>query len=196
VVATPAHLRLLSAADISAEVRARKLNPVEVIEAYAAGLAEWPKLNALITPCAEEALVRAERGLDGPLAGVPFLVKDMFDTRGIRTTYGSRIYSDHVPARTAAAVRLLEDAGAVVVAKANLHEFAWGTTSQNPHYGIRLEPRLPRACRGRIERRLRGRPCCGVRRTSSRHRHSGLGPHSVGVLRDRRLQAEPREGPP
>jgi len=64
----------------------------------------------------------------GPLHGKRLLVKDLIDTAGIRTTYGSRIYADHVPARTAPAVRRLVDAGAVVVGKANLHEFAWGVT--------------------------------------------------------------------
>jgi aspartyl-tRNA(Asn)/glutamyl-tRNA(Gln) amidotransferase subunit A len=79
----------------------------------------------------------------GPLAGKRLLVKDLIDTAGIRTTYGSRIYADHVPTRTASSVRRLVDAGAVLVGKANLHEFAWGVTSQNPWYGTVQNPRLP-----------------------------------------------------
>jgi Asp-tRNA(Asn)/Glu-tRNA(Gln) amidotransferase A subunit family amidase len=71
------------------------------------------------------------------------LVKDLIDTAGIRTTYGSKIYADHVPDRTATAVERLVAAGAVVVGKANLHEFAWGVTSQNPWYGTVHNPRLP-----------------------------------------------------
>jgi Asp-tRNA(Asn)/Glu-tRNA(Gln) amidotransferase A subunit family amidase len=80
---------------------------------------------------------------DGPLRGKRLLVKDLIDTAGIRTTYGSRIYGDHVPARTATAVEMLVRAGAVVTGKANLHEFAWGVTSQNPWYGTVQNPRLP-----------------------------------------------------
>ena len=79
----------------------------------------------------------------GPLHGKRLLVKDLIDTGGIRTTYGSRIYAEHVPERTAPAVQRLVGAGAVVVGKANLHEFAWGTTSQNPWYGTVENPARP-----------------------------------------------------
>jgi aspartyl-tRNA(Asn)/glutamyl-tRNA(Gln) amidotransferase subunit A len=79
----------------------------------------------------------------GPLAGKRLLVKDLVDTAGIRTTYGSRIYADHVPERTAPAIQRLVDAGAIVVGKANLHEFAWGVTSQNPWYGTVHNPSEP-----------------------------------------------------
>jgi aspartyl-tRNA(Asn)/glutamyl-tRNA(Gln) amidotransferase subunit A len=70
-------------------------------------------------------------------------VKDIFDTAGIRTTYGSAIFADHVPDRTAEAVRRLEAAGYVDVGKANLHEFAFGMTSENPHYGTVPNPIAP-----------------------------------------------------
>ncbi|MFN2628546.1 MAG: amidase [Gaiellaceae bacterium] len=79
----------------------------------------------------------------GPLHGKRLLVKDLIDTAGIRTTYGSRIYAAHVPRRTAPAVQSLVAAGAVIVGKANLHEFAWGVTSQNPWYGTVGNPRHP-----------------------------------------------------
>ena len=79
----------------------------------------------------------------GPLHGKRLLVKDLIDTAGIRTTYGSKIYEDHVPERTAPAVERLVRAGAVIVGKANLHEFAWGVTSQNPWYGTVENPRHP-----------------------------------------------------
>jgi aspartyl-tRNA(Asn)/glutamyl-tRNA(Gln) amidotransferase subunit A len=70
-------------------------------------------------------------------------VKDLFDTEGIRTTYGSAVFADHVPDRTAAAVLALEGSGWTNVGKSNLHEFAWGITSQNPHYGDVPNPRFP-----------------------------------------------------
>jgi aspartyl-tRNA(Asn)/glutamyl-tRNA(Gln) amidotransferase subunit A len=79
----------------------------------------------------------------GPLHGRRLLVKDLIDTAGIRTTYGSKIYADHVPERTATAVERLVAAGAVVIGKANLHEFAWGVTSQNPWYGTVENPLHP-----------------------------------------------------
>jgi len=93
--------------------------------------------NAIITevePAAPEA---------GPLRGKRLLVKDLVDVAGVRTTYGSKIYAEHVPRRTASAVEKLVGAGAVVTGKANLHEFAWGVTSQNPWYGTVQNPRLP-----------------------------------------------------
>ena len=93
--------------------------------------------NAIITE------VEPVEPLPGPLHGKRLLVKDLIDTAGIRTTYGSKIYADHVPERTAPAVHRLVDAGAVVVGKANLHEFAWGVTSQNPWYGTVGNPRHP-----------------------------------------------------
>ena len=93
--------------------------------------------NALVTE------VEPEPARPGPLAGLRLAVKDLIDTAGIRTTYGSRIYADHVPERTATAVERLVAAGAIVTAKANLHEFAWGVTSQNPWYGTVQNPHLP-----------------------------------------------------
>ena len=60
-------------------------------------------------------------------------VKDLFDTAGVRTTYGSAVFADHVPSETAEAVRRLEAAGYVSAGKTNLHEFAYGVTSQNAH---------------------------------------------------------------
>ena len=93
--------------------------------------------NAIITE------VEPEPARPGPLHGRRLLVKDLIDTAGIRTTYGSKIYADHVPTRSATAVERLVAAGAVIVGKANLHEFAWGITSQNDWYGTVQNPRLP-----------------------------------------------------
>lgn len=73
--------------------------------------------------------------MESPPPGTRLAVKDLFDTAGLRTTYGSAIFADHVPARTAESVLLLEAAGYANVGKANLHEFAYGVTSENPHYG-------------------------------------------------------------
>ena len=75
--------------------------------------------------------------------GIPLAVKDLFDTAGLRTTYGSILFGDHVPASTAEAVVRLEAAGYVNVGKTNLHEFAYGVTSYNPHFGDVSNPLAP-----------------------------------------------------
>ncbi len=75
--------------------------------------------------------------------GVPLAVKDLFDTAGLRTTYGSAIFGDHVPTETAEAVRRLETDGYVTVGKTNLHEFAYGISSENVHYGDAVNPAFP-----------------------------------------------------
>jgi aspartyl-tRNA(Asn)/glutamyl-tRNA(Gln) amidotransferase subunit A len=82
-------------------------------------------------------------GGEGPLAGRTLAVKDLIDTAGVRTTYGSGLYADHVPERTATVVRRLVDAGAVVVGKTNLPEFAWGVLGTNEFYGTCLNPTHP-----------------------------------------------------
>src|SRR5439155_2980894 len=76
-------------------------------------------------------------------AGIGLAVKDLFDTAGLVTTYGSILFADHVPHRTAEAVRRLEQGGYGVVGKTNLHEFAYGVTSENPHFGTVPSPLAP-----------------------------------------------------
>jgi len=95
--------------------------------------------NAGITWLAEPL----QGAADGPLAGRTLLVKDLIDTAGIRTTYGSKIYADHVPDRHATVVQRALDAGAVIVGKGNLPEFAWGVLGANPWYGTVHNPVHP-----------------------------------------------------
>ena len=83
------------------------------------------------------------RTSSGPLAGTTLVVKDLVDTAGIRTTYGSRIYAEHVPERNAPVVDRVLDAGATIVGKANLVEFAWGVIGTNPWYGTVRNPARP-----------------------------------------------------
>jgi Asp-tRNA(Asn)/Glu-tRNA(Gln) amidotransferase A subunit family amidase len=97
------------------------------------------ELNAGIT-WLDEPLCRRD---DGRLAGRTLLVKDLIDTAGIRTTYGSRIYADNVPERNAVVVERALDAGAAVLGKANLPEFAWSVLGQNPWYGTVHNPAHP-----------------------------------------------------
>jgi aspartyl-tRNA(Asn)/glutamyl-tRNA(Gln) amidotransferase subunit A len=81
--------------------------------------------------------------IDDPPSGTRLAVKDILDTAGVRTTYGSLIFQDNVPEASAEAVTLLEGAGYADVGKANLHEFAFGMTSENPHYGTVPNPLRP-----------------------------------------------------
>jgi aspartyl-tRNA(Asn)/glutamyl-tRNA(Gln) amidotransferase subunit A len=81
--------------------------------------------------------------VEDPPAGIRLAVKDILDTAGIRTTYGSLVFEDHVPDTTAEAVVRLERAGYADVGKTNLHEFAFGMTSENPHYGTVPNPTAP-----------------------------------------------------
>lgn len=108
------------------------------------------RYNAVITwvEPGEAELPLATRTEPRPLEGRRLLVKDLIDTAGVVTTYGSRIYAEHVPRTTASAAQRLLDAGAQLVGKANLHEFAWGVTSQNPWYGTVRNPVHPGASAG------------------------------------------------
>jgi len=107
-----------------------------------------PALNAFITVTADAALADARiagqelaAGVSrGPLHGVPVGIKDLIATEGVRTTAGSRILGRWVPKRDAAAVWMLRVAGAILVGKTNTHEFAFGTTNDNPHYGAVKNP--------------------------------------------------------
>ena len=110
-----------------------------------------PKLNAFITVTADEALQQA-RAADkeiaagrriGPLHGIPISLKDLIDQKGVRTTAGSLVRRDHRAAADAAVTRYLRNAGAVFVGKTNLHEFAFGTTSEDSGFGAVLNPHDP-----------------------------------------------------
>jgi aspartyl-tRNA(Asn)/glutamyl-tRNA(Gln) amidotransferase subunit A len=133
----------LGAGELRRRFRRRELSPVEVLDAVAARIElTQPLLNAFVTLCLDRARAEAEQaerrfasGDDRPLEGIPLAVKDLLDTEGVRTTYGSSIFASHVPSADAEAVRLAREAGAIVVGKTGTHEFAWGITSENPHHG-------------------------------------------------------------
>src|SRR6185436_3289 len=110
-----------------------------------------PTLNAVQTLLEESALEAARQAdqelskkIDlGPLHGIPIAVKDVFETKGIRTTCGSKLFADFVPDRDAAVVEKLEDAGGVLIGKTGMHELAYGVTSNNPHFGAVRNPWNP-----------------------------------------------------
>ncbi len=133
--------------EIAAAVRDGDVSAEEVTAHHLARIEQRADLNAFITVCADQAMADArslpEHRRTGPLAGVPFAPKDIFDTAGIRTTIGSAHFRDRVPQSTALPVQRLVDAGAIIVGKTNLSEFAWGVTTQNAHYGFAQNPRHP-----------------------------------------------------
>ena len=121
-----------------------QVSPVEVVGHALHRIGKLdPALNSYLSVTADRALeqarhaeseIRAGRSI-GPLHGVPYAAKDLLDTKGIRTTVGSRILADNVPADDAAIVEKLSAAGAILLGKTGLHEWAYGITSSNPHFG-------------------------------------------------------------
>jgi aspartyl-tRNA(Asn)/glutamyl-tRNA(Gln) amidotransferase subunit A len=134
----------LSIEEAGRRIRARQLSPVELTRAYLARIEKFnPRLNAYITVTAEQALAQA-RALEaeiaagrrrGPLHGIPIALKDNIDTAGIRTTAASALFAERVPKQDATVVRKLRDAGAILLGKLNMHEFAYGGTSAVSHFG-------------------------------------------------------------
>ena len=139
----PGYVHTLSARAIAEAVRSGDLSAEEVTRHHLERIAEHDALNALITVDAEGALTAARRRPSGPLAGVPLIVKDLIDTAGLRTTYGSPLFAEHVPIASASSVSRLLAAGCVLLGKANLHEFAWGVFSRNRTYGAVGNPARP-----------------------------------------------------
>ncbi|MDO8615235.1 MAG: amidase [Dehalococcoidia bacterium] len=134
----------LSIAAAGRLIRERKLSPVELTEACLQRIeAVDGRLNAFITVMAEEALAAARDASDeiarggyrGPLHGIPLALKDIFGLAGARLTAGSKILRDNVSQDDSDAAARLKAAGAVILGKLNLHEFAFGATGVNPHFG-------------------------------------------------------------
>jgi aspartyl-tRNA(Asn)/glutamyl-tRNA(Gln) amidotransferase subunit A len=130
-------------------LRARRVSSVELTTAALARIDRHnAALKAFITVTAEQAMQQARQadadlaaGQDhGPLHGIPVAVKDLFMTRGVRTTAGSKVYENFVPDVNAAVVDNLLSAGAVMLGKLNMHEMAYGITSANPHFGAVANP--------------------------------------------------------
>jgi aspartyl-tRNA(Asn)/glutamyl-tRNA(Gln) amidotransferase subunit A len=139
----------LSIREASQLLRRQKISTVELLNTILERIDRLnPELNAFITVAAERALADAQRaqreisrgGNRGPLHGIPLLIKDNIETQGIRTTAGSKILANFIPERDADVVIALREAGAVIVGKTNLHEFAYGITNENPHYGAARNP--------------------------------------------------------
>lgn len=144
-----AALHLLSAGELARQLRVREVSAREVLADHLDQIERTnPTLNAIVTLTADRALLSAaaadqaimRSGPLGPLHGVPFAHKDLQDTAGIRTTYGSPIYADHVPTTDALLVQRTREAGAVLLGKTNTPEFGAGCHTYNQVFGVTRNP--------------------------------------------------------
>jgi Asp-tRNA(Asn)/Glu-tRNA(Gln) amidotransferase A subunit family amidase len=145
-----AELARLTLADVGALLRRRAVSPVELAGAVLARIAATnPLLNAFTTLVPDDQVLAAARtaedeiargGWRGPLHGVPVGVKDLIDTAGLRTTYGSGMFQDHVPTRDGAMPERLRAAGAILLGKTATHELGKGITTNNAFFGATRNP--------------------------------------------------------
>jgi len=134
----------LDATSLAGLIRAGDVTAVEVVQAHLDRLESvGERINAFVTVLGKQALDAARRPAPGPLAGVPFTVKDSLDTAGVRTTRGSLLFADHVPARDATAVARLRGAGAVLLGKTSLPEMSYWTETDNRLIGRTCNPYDP-----------------------------------------------------
>ena len=164
----------LSLSEVARLVKRGEVSPVDLVDASLARIAQVdPTLRAYISVYesarevarAAEIMQRAGHDL-GPLHGIPIALKDNVALKGLRTTAGSKILADWVPDHDATVAARLRAAGAVFVGKLNMHEFAWGGTSDNPHYGAVRNPwnpeRFPAGSSGGSGAAVAARTCFGA----------------------------------
>ncbi len=173
--AQPADPTDLEIAEAGPLIRAGDLSPVELVRAYLERIARLDgQLNAFITLTQDSALARA-RELEaelargewrGPLHGIPIALKDNIDTAGVLTSAGSELFANRIPDQDAAVVTHLEEAGAIVLGKTNMHEFAYGASSAVSHYGPVRNPwdpdRIPGGSSGGSAAAVAARLCAGA----------------------------------
>lgn len=139
----------LSITQAAQALRAKEVSPLELTDAYLQRIEQLnPRVNAYITVTAERAREDAQRATEelvagkarGPLHGIPVAHKDLYETAGIRTTGGSRIHANHIPNADSTVARKLREAGTILLGKLNTHEYAYGVTTNNPHFGPTRNP--------------------------------------------------------
>lgn len=131
----------LTLVEAAQAIGAGEVSPVELTEHYLARIEETePAVHAYFTVAAAQARAAARHAPRGPLHGIPLGVKDLIDTAGIRTTYGSPLWEHHIPTQDAAAVAGLRAAGAVILGKHATHELAWGGRTDSAHFGPTHNP--------------------------------------------------------
>jgi aspartyl-tRNA(Asn)/glutamyl-tRNA(Gln) amidotransferase subunit A len=168
-------LTLLTLSEASTKLRSGAITSVQLTQAYLERISRYnPTLNAFVTVMHKQALTQARR-LDAeavaghfrsPLHGVPLVLKDNIDTAGVLTTAASAIFADRVPTEDAEVVRRLRDAGAVIVGKANLHEFCLGATAATSYFGPVHNPwaleRVSGGSSGGSGAAVAAQLCCGA----------------------------------
>jgi len=191
-------LAFASAAELAAQIRKRAVSPVEVVRGALERIERsQPTLNAFITVAGDKAMAEAhaaeaavmQDGQLGKLHGVPVAVKDLIPTAGIRTTWGSLIFNDHVPDHDSVAVARLRQAGAIVVGKTTTPEFGQQCLTQSATFRPHPQCLASRPQFGRLQRRLCGCCCRGLGADRGRHRRWRIDAHSCRVQRHRRVQA-------
>ncbi|PIC64932.1 Asp-tRNA(Asn)/Glu-tRNA(Gln) amidotransferase GatCAB subunit A [Sporosarcina sp. P13] len=134
---------------VGSMIKRKEISPVELTKLSLGQINKYDStLTAFITVMEEEAMEQArtleaelQNGIvRGPLHGIPIAVKDLLQTEGVRTTGGSKIFQEWIPDEDATSVQKMKEAGAIIIGKANLHEFAMGATTENPHYGSAKNP--------------------------------------------------------
>ncbi len=165
----------LTLAEASRLLHARQISSLELTDFFLVRIESLqPTLNAFITVTAQAARAEARRadhelargGTRGALHGIPFALKDLFDTRDVLTTAGSKIFCERVPTEDAAVTARLREGGAVMLGKLNLHEWAYGVTNDNPHFGRTRNPwdldRIPGGSSGGSAAAIAARLCLGA----------------------------------
>jgi aspartyl-tRNA(Asn)/glutamyl-tRNA(Gln) amidotransferase subunit A len=168
-------LTSLTIAEAAELIARRVLSPLELTRALIARIETLdPQLNSFITRTFESALRQAQSAEDavgrseyrGGLHGIPLALKDLYETRAVRTTAGAKFYSDHVPDADSVVVQRLSEAGAVSLGKLNMHEWAFGVTNVNPHFGACHNPwrldRIPGGSSGGAGAALAAGLCLGA----------------------------------
>ena len=130
------------------KLRNKEITSVELTQSYLDKIKELnPSLNSYITVCSESALAAAQKadeaiqaGTAGPLAGIPIAHKDLFCTNGIKTTCASKMLNNFIPPYESTVTARLEQAGAIMLGKTNMDEFAMGSSNENSHYGLVKNP--------------------------------------------------------
>src|SRR5256885_11266996 len=198
-------LCFLTAVELAERIRRRDVSVTEVVRAHLAQIERVnPKVNAIVTLTAERALddardkdARLARGeRPGPLFGLPIAHKDLVPTRGIRTTWGSPIYRDHVPTVDGLIIERLRAAGAVTVGKTNTPEFGAGSQTFNEVFGRTLNPYDPSKTCGGSSGGAAVALACGMVPLADGSDTGGAPPHPPPLCHRRGRRPPPRPRPP
>jgi aspartyl-tRNA(Asn)/glutamyl-tRNA(Gln) amidotransferase subunit A len=150
-------LYYMSAGQLSPLVESKQVSPVEILDAHLSRIeATEPVLNSFITLLPDQARAAAQRAeadiqrgnYRGPLHGIPVALKDLYHTAGVRTTSGSKLFDNFIPSEDCTVATRFREAGAILLGKLNLHQFAYGPTGENPDYGHMHNPWDPEMVSG------------------------------------------------